>query len=154
MKTLPLLIVAGSLFCAAPMALACPLGQCGGMAMNGLDKNGDGAIDKQEFTAFHEQRFRELDVDHDGKLGTGEMMPGGQCRTKGGQMRFDSRFNEVDINGDGALSKDEAEIGMPMLYGWFDEIDANKDQKISKEEVVSHMQKWHPHPRKGMPGKP
>jgi Ca2+-binding EF-hand superfamily protein len=58
-------------------------------------------------------------------------------------VRPDSRFDEVDINHDGALSKDEAEIGMPMLFKHFDEVDANKDGKISKDELNDYMQKMH-----------
>jgi Ca2+-binding EF-hand superfamily protein len=58
-------------------------------------------------------------------------------------VSFDQRFDEVDINHDGGLSKDEAEIGMPMLFKHFDEIDSNKDGKISKEEIVANMKKKH-----------
>ncbi len=150
MKTFPLLIIAGSLLCAAPLASACPVGQYGGMGMSAMDKNGDGVIDKKEFTASHEQRFRELDANHDGKISQDEManMPG--CKIKVGESRFDSRFDETDINGDGALSREEAEIGMPMLFSRFEEIDANKDGKISKAEVTSYMQQMHTRHPQGM----
>ena len=146
MKTLPLLIVAGSLLCATTLVSACPAdhrGPHGGMGMSEMDKNADGMLDKKEFTAFHEQRFQELDANHDGKISQDEMgFPQG-CSTKRGLGGFDSRFDETDINHDGALSKDEAEIGMPMLFGRFAEIDANKDGKISKDEVVANMKKMH-----------
>lgn len=146
MKTLPLLIVTGSLLCATPLVSACPAdhrGMHGGMGMSEMDKNGDGTLDKKEFTAFHEQRFQELDANHDGKISQDEMGFQQGCATKNGKSRFDSHFDETDINHDGALSKDEAEIGMPMLFAHFDEIDANKDGKMTREEVVASMQKMH-----------
>ncbi|MFA7299729.1 MAG: EF-hand domain-containing protein [Sideroxydans sp.] len=150
MKTFPLLIIAGSLLCAAPLASACPAGQYGSMGMSTMDKNGDGDIDKKEFTAFHEQRFQEMDANHDGKISRDEMANKYDCKMKDGKNRFDTRFDEVDINGDGALSKDEAEIGMPMLFSRFSEIDSDKDGKISKEEVMTYMQKSHPQHKQGM----
>ena len=157
MKTLPLLIVTGGLLCATTLVSACPAdhrGPHGGMGMSEMDKNGDGMLDKKEFTAFHEQRFRELDTNHDGKISQDEMGSPQGCSTKRGLGRFDSRFDETDINHDGALSKDEAEIGMPMLFAHFDEIDANKDGKISKDEVVANMKKMHAERGSGMQRKP
>lgn len=156
MKTFPLLIVAGSLLCAAPLASACAVGHISGMGMgmSEMDKNGDGAIDQKEFTAFHEQRFKEVDANHDGKISQDEMPNKGDCKMKNGQNKFGSRFDETDINHDGALSKDEAEIGMPMLFSHFDEIDSNKDGKISKEEVMANMKKLHGEHGRGMRNKP
>lgn len=150
MKTFPLLMIAGSLLIATPLASACPAGQYGGMGMSAMDKNGDGIIDKKEFTAFHEQRFRELDANHDGKISEDEISNKSGCKMKVGKNRFDSRFDETDINGDGALSREEAEIGMPMLFSRFEEIDTSKDGKISKAEVESHMREMHAHHPQGM----
>lgn len=156
MKTFPLLIVAGSLLCAAPLASACAVGHHGGMGMgmSEMDKNSDGVIDKKEFTALHEQRFKELDTNHDGKISQDEMANKGDCKMKSGKNRFGSRFDETDINNDGVLSREEAEIGMPMLFNRFEEIDSNKDGKISKEEVMANMQKMHEQHGQGMRRKP
>lgn len=144
MKVFSGLIAAGCLVCAAPLVQACDVkhhGASGGMFLQEMDKNGDGAISKKEFDAFHNAYFKELDANHDGKITQDEMdarKAMGKC-----DVNFDSRFDESDINNDGALSKDEAEIGMPMLFARFDEIDANKDGKISKEEMAAGMKKMH-----------
>ena len=157
MKKFPRWILAASLLCAAPLALACDAshhGKHGGMGMSGMDKNGDGNIDKQEFDAFHALHFQKMDTNRDGKISRDEMGSPQGCSTKRGLGRFESRFDETDINHDGALSKDEAEIGMPMLFAHFDEIDANKDGKISQDEVVANMKNMHGQHGAGMQRKP
>lgn len=145
MKALSGLIVAGCLACATPLALACDGKHCAtyGANFKEMDKNGDGAISKKEFDAFHSRHFRDMDANKDGKIGQDEM--GGLHGQMMGKrpMMFDQRFDETDINDDGALSKDEAEIGMPMLFAHFDEYDANKDGKISKDEVAAGMKQMH-----------
>jgi Ca2+-binding EF-hand superfamily protein len=147
MKALTGLIVAGCLACAAPLAQACDGKYCatyGGVHMKDMDKNGDGAISKKEFDAFHGQRFKDMDANKDGKVSQDEMGAlHGKMMEKARPMMFEERFEEVDINHDGALSKDEAEIGMPMIFAHFDEYDANKDGKISKDEVAARMQQMH-----------
>jgi Ca2+-binding EF-hand superfamily protein len=155
MKVFSKLILAGSLACAAPLVQACDVkhhGECGGSMFKEMDKNGDGAISKKEFDAYHSAQFKKLDLNHDGKITPEEMdamheKMADKCDVKSdkGHEGFDERFDETDINHDGALSKDEAEIGMPMLFKHFDEIDANKDGKITKEEVADSMKKMHEH---------
>ena len=138
------LIIAGCLACAAPLVQACEPGkQCGhaGMMIHEMDKNGDGAISKKEFDAFHNVHFKEVDANKDGKITQDEMDAMHEKMTGRGKDRFINRFEESDINHDGALSKDEAEIGMPMLFAHFDEIDANKDGKVTKEELTGSMKK-------------
>ncbi len=148
------LIITGSLLCAAPLALACDVGHHGDYGdymFKEMDKNGDGAISKKEFDAFHNAQFKRFDLNHDGKITQAELDSAhdkmvDKCDVhadKGRYEDFDERFDESDINHDGALSKDEAEIGMPMLFAHFDEIDANKDGKITKEEVAAGMKKIH-----------
>jgi Ca2+-binding EF-hand superfamily protein len=84
-----------------------------------------------------------MDANKDGKLSPQEMEGAHESKQDECDVSFDQRFDEVDINHDGGLSKDEAEIGMPMLFKHFDEIDANKDGKISKDEIVANMKKMH-----------
>lgn len=172
MKAISILVFAGCLACAAPLTQACDMqheGGLGGQFFKDMDKNGDGAVSKKEFDAFHSAHFKELDANHDGKITQDEMDAGHQkmadkckvkmkdkCDVKGdkGNQSYDDRFDEVDINHDGALSKDEAEIGMPMLFKHFDEIDSNKDGKISKDEIGKYMEgmhnKMHGKPGEGM----
>jgi Ca2+-binding EF-hand superfamily protein len=146
MKAFSTLIAAGCLVCAAPLVQACDVkhrGEHGGKFFQEMDKNGDGAISKKEFDAFHNAHFKEMDANHDGKITQDEMDAMHQKMMEQGKARFEQRFDESDINHDGVLSKDEAEIGMPMLFAHFDEIDANKDGKISKEELAQSMKKMH-----------
>ena len=60
-------------------------------------------------------------------------------------QRAQERFRQADKNGDGALSKAEAEAGMPRLAKDFAAIDANKDGKITPEELRAYGAKRHAH---------
>ena len=154
MKAFSRLIMMSSLLCASPLVHACDVGhhgEYGDYIFKEMDKNGDGAISKKEFDAFHNAQFKKFDLNHDGKITQEELDSAhdkmvDKCDVhadKGKYEDFDERFDESDINHDGALSKDEAEIGMPMLFAHFDEIDANHDGKITKEEVAAGMKKMH-----------
>lgn len=57
-----------------------------------------------------------------------------KCRAKI-QARQAERFKHADTDGNGALSRAEAEKGMPVLSRHFDRIDANKDGQITREET-------------------
>ena len=57
-----------------------------------------------------------------------------QCRAER-QARFNERFKAADADGDGALSRAEAEKGMPRLSKHFDAIDADKDGRLTREEI-------------------
>ncbi len=155
MRVFPELFITGCLLCSAPLVQACDVMHHGAYeedVFKEMDKNGDGVISKKEFDAYHSAQFKKFDLNHDGKITREEMdavhdKMVDKCDTHAdkGYKDFDARFDETDINNDGALSKDEAEIGMPMLFKHFDEIDTNKDGKITKEEVVAYMKKLHEH---------
>jgi len=51
------------------------------------------------------------------------------------------RFKAADKDGDGALTRAEAEAGMPRLAQRFDAIDTAKTGKITLEQIRSFMQK-------------
>lgn len=57
-----------------------------------------------------------------------------KCR-KDRQARVEARFQRADADHDGALSRAEAEKGMPRLARHFDVIDANKDGVVSRAEL-------------------
>ncbi|MBI1886832.1 MAG: hypothetical protein HYS19_00420 [Nitrosomonadales bacterium] len=48
-------------------------GQMPGMMCGNMDANGDGAVDKNEFDAFHDEHFKSMDTNGDGKIGSDEM---------------------------------------------------------------------------------
>ena len=49
--------------------------------------------------------------------------------------RFAERLKAADTNGDGAISRAEAQAGLPMIARHFDQIDANKDGQITQDEL-------------------
>jgi len=57
-----------------------------------------------------------------------------QCRAER-QARFNERFKAADADGDGALSRAEAEKGMPRLARHFDTLDADQDGRVTREEI-------------------
>jgi hypothetical protein len=59
-----------------------------------------------------------------------------QCR-KERQARVAERFKKADADGNGALSRAEAEKGMPRLARHFDSIDADRDGQITVDEIMA-----------------
>ena len=78
--------------------------------------------------------------------GSGEERKGGPSREQMEQrrdqmkQRFEAEFKKADTDGDGALSKAEAEKGMPRLAKDFDAVDTNKDGKVTPDEIRARMQ--------------
>jgi hypothetical protein len=69
------------------------------------------------------------------------------------RAKFEERFKKADANGDGALSRAEAEKGMPRLARHFDELDANRDGQVTPDELQAALQKRHGAPRTAAPDK-
>mgnify|MGYP001028555573 CR=1 FL=1 len=163
MKRISVLIAAGSLMAAAQQASACPgkphgygdgCPPKGGSYVQQMDKNGDGAVSRKEFDAFHAERFKEMDANKDGKIDSKELdATRDEMRDNvrsSMHMSIEQHFDAADTDKDGALTKEEAKQGMPILYDRFDENDANKDGKITKDEVMRDARpRLHP-----MQGKP
>ncbi len=81
--------------------------------------------------------------------------PGGRPDPEKMRQMFEERFRKADANGDGALSRAEAEQGMPMLARDFDKVDTNGDGKITREEIRVAMEKRRGEIKdKGGPGGP
>ncbi|CAG9183605.1 EF-hand domain-containing protein [Cupriavidus respiraculi] len=116
-------------------------GMHGAMFMKSVDTDGDGAISRAESNAF----FDKVDANKDGKLERAEMgaYRKAQFEQHRAEMRqrFDERFKAADKDADGALSKQEAQAGMPRLGERFDRLDANRDGKLTQQELASGMQK-------------
>jgi Ca2+-binding EF-hand superfamily protein len=81
-----------------------------------MDTNKDGKVSSEEFDGLHQ-----------GMRGQMQGMK---------HMSIEQHFDAADTDHDGALTKEEAEKGMPILFARFDENDANKDGKITKDEVM------------------
>ena len=112
-------------------------GQMEDKMFKGADADGDGAISKAEFDAFHAIRFKEMDANGDGRITPDEMKSAHMQMLEKGK---DKRFDEADANHDGALSREETEK-MPMMSRRFEEIDANHDGKVTREEMDAVMEK-------------
>ncbi len=148
------LLVAGGAFAqaSAPAASAAPagkpgmgqhhhMGHGGGMWMKAIDTDGDGAISKAEADAW----FNKLDTNRDGKIDKAEMDAHRKAamaeRHARMQAAFDEKFKAADKNGDGALTKAEANAGLPRLAERFDQLDANRDGKLTRDEIRAGMEK-------------
>lgn len=108
-----------------------------------VDTNGDDAISKAEFNAYHNKQFKKMDANGDGKISHAEMEAGHQKRSDGGTAtHLDRRFQAADANHDGGLDREEAKA-MPMLTMYFDEVDINKDDKVTRQEYFDAMPLLH-----------
>jgi Ca2+-binding EF-hand superfamily protein len=56
------------------------------------------------------------------------------------QQQVKERWTKADANHDGALSREEAEQGMPKLAEHFDQLDSNGDGKLTGEELRAAFQ--------------
>lgn len=113
------------------------------------DADGNGSLSRAEMekAAPHMARhFDALDANRDGQVTPAEIddwRKSRAARAEGTQAEriararagFDAHFKKADSDGDGALSKAEADKGMPRLAGKFDRIDADRDGKITRQEV-------------------
>lgn len=127
-----------SLAYAEPMAYGDPAkqdgpqrGQMEDRIFQNMDTNGDNAISRAEFDAFHDRRFKRSDANNDGKITRDEMSA---PRLK--SMSRNNIFDETDANHDGALTREEA-LKMPMLSRNFENVDANHDGKVTREEMAA-----------------
>lgn len=98
------------------------------------DKNGDGAVSRDEFIAARTARFDTLDANHDGTLTNGEF----SAAAKGlkGRVMAPLMFAQFDANSDGHITRQEfASAPTPG----FDSADANRDGVVSQVEMKAAM---------------
>jgi Ca2+-binding EF-hand superfamily protein len=101
------------------------------------DANGDGVVDRSEWNAGQEARFKQLDTDGDGKLSQDELFArtpasGGNVVPSDRQVqRQTSYFRRLDSDKDGFVSREEflAQSGRN-----FARCDLNKDDRIDTAE--------------------
>ncbi|MGD9599225.1 MAG: EF-hand domain-containing protein [Steroidobacteraceae bacterium] len=127
-----------------------------GALIKHFDKDADGRVSRQESldaaTERANKRFDQLDRNKDGYLTQDELTAArdsmhemrGKMRERAGE-----HWKAADKDGDGAISRTEAEAGMPMLWRRFDQFDANKDGKITRDEMPQGKRM-----DKGTPAKP
>jgi EF-hand domain pair len=101
------------------------------------DTNKDGFVDRAEWKAGQEARFRQLDTDRDGKLSRDELFA--RTPTTGGNVlpgeaqlrRQDSYFALLDGNKDGFVSREEF---LAQATRNFERCDLDKDGRITTAE--------------------
>ena len=96
------------------------------------DANNDGLVDRAEWTAGQEARFKELDTDGDGKLTQDEMFVGAGAPPSDVRIRRQAAyFRLLDTDKDGFVSKAEF---MAQAERNFARCDLNKDGRINTAE--------------------
>jgi hypothetical protein len=101
------------------------------------DTNGDGWVDKAEWTAGQEARFKQLDINKDGKLSQDELFartpaaPGNVLPTDRQFERQSAYFQRMDADKDGFVSKAEF---MAQADRNFARCDLDKDGRINTAE--------------------
>src|SRR4051812_39095155 len=71
------------------------------------DTNKDGFVDRAEWNAGQEARFKELDANHDGKLTKEELFAQSRTTSDRALERQDAFFRRMDRDHDGFVSQDE-----------------------------------------------
>ena len=95
------------------------------------DTNKDGFVDRGEWDAGQEARFRQLDTDKDGKLSKDELFSRPSRADDRQLERQDAFFRRMDRDRDGFVSKAEF---MAQADRNFARCDADKDGRINTAE--------------------
>jgi Ca2+-binding EF-hand superfamily protein len=139
------LLSCGSARAADPPAIALPgMDFLVKVMLDYLDTNGDGILDKGEFTSGTAKSFSELDKDSDGFISVQEMddLAGPLAEAEGGSdllgrataFLVRSMLLTMDANKDNQISKAEFTKGCDAM---FDKLDVNHDGQLSKEELMA-----------------
>jgi hypothetical protein len=95
------------------------------------DTNKDGFVDRAEWDAGQEARFKELDADKDGKLTKEELFAQSRSTADRALERQDAFFRRMDADRDGFVSKAEF---MAQAGKNFARCDLDKDGRINTAE--------------------
>jgi EF hand len=132
---------AGLVLCglAAPLAATAQEGR-----FAAADADRDGLLSRAEVQRSLPRlavRFDEIDRNGDGALSPEELRAsrGGKPRDRAGESGFAEHFRRADTDGNGALTRAEAENGLPRLTVKFDRIDSNHDERLTLEELRQYF---------------
>lgn len=101
------------------------------------DANNDGMVDRSEWNAGQEARFRQLDADNDGKLSHDELFARASASgrnvtpTERQIRRRATYFERLDSDQDGIVSREEF---MALADSNFSRCDLNKDGRTDTAE--------------------
>jgi hypothetical protein len=96
------------------------------------DTNKDGFVDRAEWDAGQDARFKELDANHDGKLTKEELFAQSRATTSDRALeRQEAFFRRMDRDHDGFVSKDEF---MAQAARNFARCDIDKDGRTNTAE--------------------
>ncbi len=104
------------------------------------DADGDGRLSRAEAERAAPRwaaRLDAIDSDRDGKIGPEEIRAWRRAGkgARGAATKFDQLFDRADADGDGALSRGEAQAGLPRVAKKFQRIDNNGDGRLTREEM-------------------
>jgi hypothetical protein len=131
------LLLAGPALAADPDTKPAPPTSSQVRGMMRYDTNRDGWVDKAEWTAGQEARFKDLDTNKDGKLSQDELFartpaaPGNVLPTDRQAERQTAFFQRMDSDKDGFVSKAEF---MAQADRNFARCDLDKDGRINTAE--------------------
>lgn len=101
------------------------------------DTNNDGVVDRSEWNAGQEARFRQLDANNDGKLSHDELFAKASASSRNVSpterqlRRRAAYFERLDGNRDGFVSREEF---MAVTDSNFSRCDLNKDDRTDTAE--------------------
>ncbi|MGH8617161.1 MAG: EF-hand domain-containing protein [Burkholderiales bacterium] len=148
-------VLAVAPLCAQPLTPPAgdPAGQRLDRQFRQADRDGDGALSKQE-ARLHApdvlRKFDRMDTDRDGKVSREEFERAYQTRAR----RELDRFRMLDTDHDGFLSRQEFAKEAPQGQSAFSALDRNKDGRISQEEYQRMIQRhyWSDLDKSPIPG--
>lgn len=95
------------------------------------DTNKDGFVDRAEWDAGQDARFKELDTNHDGKLTKDELFAQSRTTSDRALERQEAFFRRMDRDHDGFVSKDEFTAQAARNFA---RCDADKDGRTNTAE--------------------
>lgn len=106
----------------------------GARLLERLDRDGDGAISRDEARSLGDARFRRWDRDGDGAVTEAEMIAAAEERVA---RRVGKVFARMDRNGDGRLERAELDAAGEAR---FERMDADGDGRVTVEEIRARWQ--------------